>query len=295
MKRPHSILPLLLVAATALGAAESAGLAAARALYEADKYPEARRAFEGLLATESASADVHYYLGLLALERRDTDTAVRELERTVALAPGSARDHNALGDAYGRSAEKAGLLSRFGLARKCVAEYQRAAALEPGNADSHERLFEFYSRAPSMIGGGPGKAKEEAATLVKLDPPRGRRAYAALYLADGKYDPAFAELDAALKAAPEDYASLYQVGRLAAVSGQHLDIGLASLRRCLGLAAPRGEPTHSAAQWSLGNILEKKGDRAGARVAYEAALKLDPKFTPASDALKALDRAQGGG
>lgn len=294
MKQPLPILSFLILAATALGAAESAGLAGARALYDADKFPEARRAFEGLLATESANADVHYYLGRLALEREDAGTAIRELEKAVALEPGSARNHNALGDAYGRSAEKAALFSRFGLARKCVAEYQRAAALEPGNADSHERLFEFYSRAPSMIGGGPGKAKEEAATLAKLDPARGRRAYAALYLADGKYDLALAELDGALKAAPDDYASLYQVGRIVAVSGQQLDRGLEALRHCLRLAAPRGAPPHSAAQLSLGNILEKKGDRAGARAAYEAALKLDPRFIPASDALKALDRAQGG-
>ena len=79
------------------------------------------------------------------------------------------------------------------------------------------------------------------------------------------------------------------------MSGQHLDRGLASLRLCLGLDPPKGAPPHSAAEWRLGNILEKKGDAAGARAAYRAALELDPKYAPASDALRALDHAHGGG
>jgi tetratricopeptide (TPR) repeat protein len=260
-------------------------------LFEANRFSEARLAFEGLLATDSANADVHYYLGRLALEREDTGTAVRELERAAALAPDSARSHNALGDAYGRSAEKAGIISKFSLARKCLAEYERAVALEPDNVDFHERLLEYYSRAPSLLGGGSAKATDEAATIKRLDPRRGRQAYAALYLANGKYDLALAELDEVLKTAPEDYASLYQVGRLVAVSGRHLDRGLAALRLCLRLPSPQGAPSHSAAQWRLGNILEKKSDPAGARAAYEAALKLDPRFTPASDALKNLEQA----
>jgi hypothetical protein len=32
----------------------------------------------------------------------------------------------------------------------------------------------------------------------------------------------------------------------------------------------------------------KRGDKAGARAAYEAALKIDPTFAEASDALKSL-------
>jgi tetratricopeptide (TPR) repeat protein len=275
--------------------AEPAEMAAARALYDAGRLPEAQQAFERLLAADPASADAHYYLGRLALERKDASGAVRELERAVALAPDSARIHNALGDAYGRSAENAAIFSRFGLARKCLAEYRRAVALEPGNVMFHERLFEYYSRAPSFLGGGDDKASDEAAAMERLDPIRGRQAYAALYMAGGKYDLALGELAEILRTAPDDYGSLYQVGHLVDLSGQHLDRGLDSLRHCLRLAAPQGAPSHSAAQWRLGNILRKMGDPAGARVAYEAALKLDPKFTPASDALRVLGNGPGGG
>jgi tetratricopeptide (TPR) repeat protein len=269
-------------------AAEPAALASARALFEAGRFSEAQPAFERIEAAEPGNADAHYYLGQLALERDDADTAVRELERATSLSPGSGRGHDALGDAYGRSAQKAGMFSKFGLARKSLAEYQRAVALEPNNVDFHESLFGYCVNAPSIVGGGADKAADEAAVIRRLDPKRGHQAFATLYTTGGKYDLALAELDEILKAAPDDYAALYQVGRNAALGGQHLDRGLASLRRCLALPAPQGAPPHAAAQWRIGTILEKQGDREGARAAYEASLKLDPSFTQASDSLAGL-------
>src|ERR1019366_5112550 len=122
-------------------------------------------------------------------------------------------------------------------------------------------------QAPGIAGGGSDKAAAEAAVIKKLDAARGRQAFAALYVADKKYDLAFAEFDEALKLSPDDYAALYQLGRLAAVSGQFLDRGLASLRRCLELTPPPNTPGHAAAQWRIGNLLEKKSDPAGARAA----------------------------
>jgi len=38
----------------------------------------------------------------------------------------------------------------------------------------------------------------------------------------------------------------------------------------------------------MGDILEKKGDKAGARAAYSAAVTADPTFAPAIEALKKL-------
>jgi Tfp pilus assembly protein PilF len=98
-----------------------------------------------------------------------------------------------------------------------------------------------------------------------------------------------AEFDAALRDAPDNYNVLFQFGRYCAQNGQFPDRGLAALRRCLELAAPGGGSGHAAAQWRIGQILEKKNDRAGARAAYAASLALDPKFAPAAEALKKLE------
>jgi len=61
------------------------------------------------------------------------------------------------------------------------------------------------------------------------------------------------------------------------------------LRHCLELTPAPGEPGRAPTHWRIGNILEKQGDKAGARAAYEAALQADPKFPPAIEALKKLN------
>jgi tetratricopeptide (TPR) repeat protein len=271
----------------ALAATDPAQVAAARALYDARKLPDAQAAFEKIAAADPTCAEAPYFLAQLALRRNDSDKAVAYAENAVALAPDNADCQHALGDAYGSAAQKASIFSQFGLARKCLAAYQRAVALAPANADFHQSLFDYYRQAPGIAGGGTDKALAEAAAIKKLDPLRGRIAFATLYTADKKYDQALAEFDEVLKDSPDDYAALYQLGKLAAVSGQFLDRGLASLRRCLELKALPNMP-HAAANWRIGLILEKQGDVPGARAAYEAALKLDARFSPAADSLKKL-------
>jgi tetratricopeptide (TPR) repeat protein len=109
-----------------------------------------------------------------------------------------------------------------------------------------------------------------------------------LYLKEKKYPEAFALYEEVLQAKPDDYMALYQYGRLSAMSGERPDRGIDCLRKALTLPAPTGAPGHSPAHWRLGNLLEKKGDQAGARAAYEAAVAEDPSFKPAREALQKL-------
>jgi tetratricopeptide (TPR) repeat protein len=174
------------------------------------------------------------------------------------------------------------------LAGKCKREYLKAVELDGKNVEARQSLLNFYLQAPGFAGGSIEKAAAQAEETKKFDPPRGRQMFASVYLAEEKYDLAFAEFDEVLKDKPDDYTSLYQVGRLAAMTGRFLDRGLTSLRRCLAMPAPEGEPGHAAAHWRIGNILEKQGDKPGARAAYEAALKVDPQFPQAIEALRKL-------
>ncbi len=276
--------------AAAAWAADGPERDAAVALYKQHHPVEAEQAFAALAAKDPSDAIVQLHLGKLALQRNDTDQAIPYLEKAIALDANSAPIHLVLGDAYGMAAQKAGLFSKLGWANKCKAEYLKAVELDPRNIDAHFSLMNFYLVAPGFLGGGADKALVEAQAVKQLDSARGRVALSSVYLTDKKPDLAFAEFEEVLKSNPDDYNANYQIGRIAAVSGERLDAGVAALRHCLELPEPADEatPRHAPAQWRLGNILEKKGDRTGARAAYEAALKLDPKFSPASDALKKL-------
>ena len=261
-----------------------------RGLLRDQKLAEAESASKALLAANPAEAEAHALLGSVLAAKGDPEAAVKAYEKATELAPAKGDYWRQLGDAYGSAAANAGMLGKLGWAKKCCGAFEKAVEVEPGNVACRNSLMNFYSQAPGVLGGGMDKAYEQAAAIKKLDTARGRLAYATLYTADKKYDEAIAEFDAVLKTARDDYAALYQVGKLAAVSGQYLDRGLTSLRRCLEMPVPAtpGTPSHAAAHWRIGNILEKKNDPAGARAAYEAALKLDPKFAGAADSLKKM-------
>ncbi len=185
----------LLSSDVGLAAGDSAGMATARALFEANQLGEARVAFEKLSVATPKDPEVNFYLGVLALRRFEPEKSVAYLQKAVAAAPGTSRYHQWLGEAYGRSAQRALLFSQFGLARKCLAEYQRAVELDPRNLDARFNLFDFYRSAPAIIGGGAERAAAEAAAIKKLSPDRGRIAFAILLVLQKQYERARAELD----------------------------------------------------------------------------------------------------
>lgn len=278
-----------LLSAIAAAAADSAGESTAAALElfrTRGKSAEAQAAFEAIAAKEPKNHAAQLHLGHLALRRDDTEKAIEYYERALALAPDHGDTHKAAGDAYGRSAQKASLFKQLGFAKKCVAAYERAVALDPKRVDYRLSLFEYYYRAPGLAGGGRDKAVAQATTVKELDPLAGRILFARIAVDDKKYAEAFAQFEEA----PDDYHSLYQVGRLAALTGQQPDRGLAALARCLEMTPPPKPRAPSPAEihWRIGTILEKKSDKPAARAAYEKSLELDPNFASAKEALGKL-------
>jgi len=240
---------------------------------------------------DSPTASAQRTLAKQAINREDTEQAIACAARAAALAPTDAECEHILGIAYGMAARQANPFRRVLLARKSAAAFRRAITLAPGNADFHQSLFEYYEQTPAVMGGGFEKAAEEAAAVKRLDPARGTLDFVALYSGRKQFDLARAQLESILRTSPADVTALYQTGRIAALSGQFLDRGLAALRLCLAQtpSPEEGAPTTAEVNLRIGNILEEKGDRDAARVAYIKALSANPKFTPAFDALKKLN------
>lgn len=282
--------PLLALLLTATTLASTAGDAPARIdeLLRQEKWAEALPLLEQAVAATPADAEAHFRLGSTRLHHGDLKEAIAALAQATALAPTNSEYFRLLAAAYGNSAQQAGLLAKMGLARKFVAAINRSIALDPANLAARLALLEFARQAPGIVGGGLDKAYAQAAEIKKLDPVQGRRAYASLYLSEKKYPEALAAHEELLRDRPEDYSSLYAVGRIAALSGERPERGIECLRRCLALPPPPNTPSHAAAHWRLGNLWEKMGDPAAARAAYETALKLEPGFAEAAAALKQL-------
>ena len=298
-------------------------LAAANALFTARKDAEAKSAYETILARNSRAHEALYYLARLAKRQRDWATVASRLEEAVKIDPNNATYWADLGEAYGAQARGAGPLSQLSLARKTLAALKKAAALDPNDIEVRNGLIEFYREAPWIAGGGIDKAYDEAKSIGNVDPFRSAMATGALHQHEQKWadaekdyrdalrlqpdspdarfalaqllsltnrdDEAFAMFEDMLKANPNNFAALYQIGRVAAVTGKRLDRGEAALRQYL--ASPvhaTGLPSHAYAWQRLGNVLERKGDKEGAREAYRKALELDPQLKDAGESLKKL-------
>ncbi|HET7535600.1 MAG TPA: tetratricopeptide repeat protein [Candidatus Didemnitutus sp.] len=257
-------------------------------LFRGGKWDEARAVCEKALAADPKNAEAQFYLGMSYLSRNDYEHATPELEKATELAPTNSEYFRRLGEAYGSTAQNAGLFSKMSWAKKCKAAFEKAVELDPKNIRARQSLMDYLRQAPGIAGGSMEQAYVQAAEIQKLDLNQGRIAYATLYVVEKKYNEAFAIYEDVLKQKPDDYAALYAIGRLSAVSGERLDQGVDALKKCLAAKAPDGQPGPAPVNWRLGNIWEKKGDKAAAKSAYEAALAVDPNFSQAADALKKL-------
>lgn len=281
------------LAALSAHAIDDKAYKSAVALYGQGKPMEAQKAFEALASSDPENASIQFYLGRLALQRNDYAKAVPYLEKAASLSPHDSRIHLKLGDAYGLSAQKAGLFSKLGWAEKCRKEYEKAIELDPTDVDARWSLMVFFQQAPAIAGGDTDKALAQAREIKKIDPARGRLALSVAYVAEKRFDLAFGEFEEVLETEPDNYEALFQFGRIAAISGERSDQGLAALKNCLNQSPPPRQPPLPAVHWRMGNIHEKQGDTTGARTEYEAALKLDPQFSPAIESLKRLQPPRG--
>ena len=295
-------------------------MAVAIARFEAGEIEAAESLFRAQLTAEPARAA--FYLGRIQFRRDDTDGAIEWLEKATAQDPSDSDTQLWLGRAYLAQLQDASMFKKLGLSRKVRACYLKAIELNPDNLSARESLAGYYFEAPSIAGGSTENGMEQVREIKSRDARRGHHMLAAHYTAEESYDLAEKEYRAALALAPGDLdtlyllgqlsqtrgdtsrafdyfekvlatdpdhlASLYAVGRTAAISGENTDRGIECVQRYLKGKPADNLPAHTFAYWRLGMIYEHKGDVAQARLAYQAALELDPENDPARKALKKL-------
>jgi tetratricopeptide (TPR) repeat protein len=271
----------------------------------------------------SAEAKTAFDRGRAAHNAGKTDEAVSAFEQAVALDPTSSLYHLWLGHAYSRQLSSAGFLRKPFIARRSGEAYNVAVKLDPSSIEAAEARLDFFLGAPAIVGGGIDKARAEAARIAALDAYRGAMAEARIaehekewpkaerlyrsLIAEypersaavdalvtilqnaERFGEAFSIVDDRLARLPDEASSLYNLGRLSAVSGQHLARGETAMRRFLTLTGADAV-RQSNAHYRLGMIKEKTGDVQAAAVEYRAAVDLYPRHEPAATALKRIER-----
>jgi tetratricopeptide (TPR) repeat protein len=295
--------------------------AAAEQLVAAGRYQEARPLVLDLARREPANVRASYLAGRTLVVLDEPDPAARHLERAVQREPQNADYVLWLGRAYGLQAQRAGTLRQAGLARRTRDTFERVLVLDPTNLDARGHLIEFHLQAPGIVGGDRRKALAYAREIAERNPYRGAMELAGVHGAMNDAAAAERTLAGAIAAFPDSAAprlslslmmqearrfdgaydaiapllgatphprALFMVGRIGALSGQQLDRAERALRDYLRLQPGAGDPTHAAAHTRLGDIMRHRGDTAAARREYETALRLEPGFRPAADALRQL-------
>ena len=251
------------------------------------------------------------------------DNAVRSGEKAVSLAPDDSSYHLWLGREYGEKANAANPLSAASLAKKAKAEFEQAVKLDPTNVQAHADLAEYYTDAPSIMGGGTDKARDQAAQVAKYDQATSHWILAIIAEKEKRYPDAENQLHEAIKVArnPAQYwmnlASFYrrrsqpdnmqkaisqalaQPNKSAEVyynaasellsAGRDLPSAVEYVRQYLGSNTMVEDASAFRAHYLLGQIYEKMGNKSEAAAEYKASLALASGFAPAG---KALGRVQ---
>jgi tetratricopeptide (TPR) repeat protein len=297
-------------------------------LYNGGLYRQAAEALNAAIQREPQESSLHYWLGRCFYELRDYNRAVSSLERAIALEPDRSDYHDWLGKSYGRKAEEANRFTPFSsisLAHKTRREFETAVRLDANNMEAQRDLIRYLMNAPGIVGGSEGAAEQRVHALTAVDSIEGELAQAELLASRKKFDEANQQYRKVLDLKPDRIGVYFEIaeyyrdrgdagqmseaveaGALLAPSDHRLDYyrGIAlilgnqnqgeaekDLRRYLDTVPDNDNvPSHTTTHEWLGKLYDKEGQLDRAAQEYRAALILDPRNKPASEALKALQR-----
>jgi cytochrome c-type biogenesis protein CcmH/NrfG len=277
---------------------------------------------DALTKAEPKNAEAWILLTRARLQANQAETAIDSAEKAIKLAPNNSQAYFYLGNAYGSRIGQVGMFSQMSMAPKLRDAFEKTVALDPNNLDAREGLLQFYLQAPSVVGGGKDKANVQANEIAKRDVARGHIARAQVFMSEKNTAAALKSYEAAYAAKPTDKnirlavgigyqmaerwneafkhfrawtaqdekagPAWYQIGRTSAMSGQLAEEGIAALQKYIGMPHAANEPQNKNAYHRLGQIYAKLGKKPEAKVALQAALKLDPKFADAKAELAKL-------
>ena len=256
-----------------------------------------------------------------AITDGEPEKAVEFFEKAVALKPNNADYHYRLANATLQAGMRASMFSGMSMLPKAKAELERAIQIDPNLIAARFALLEVYISAPAFAGGSESGALAQATEIRKRDAIDGHRAFARVYtgtkkpelarkeyadmvkeqpasarthywfgvylmLTEKNYPSANAELESVLKLDGSYMPAYFQIGHLAALSGNSLARGELTLKKYLAYTPKDDEPSIARAHYWLGGVYEKQGKKAEAKASYAASLKINPNQKDVEAAIK---------
>jgi tetratricopeptide (TPR) repeat protein len=321
--KPILGLALWLAVPLAPSVAQDTPLDMARQAYERGDNNKTIEVLKGAAAKEPGNGEMQLLLVKAYLDSNQIDDAVKSGERAITIDPKNSAYHQWLGEAYGEKADHASMLSAYSWARKTQKEFETAVQLDAHNFDAAQDLIEYDCTAPPIVGGGEDKAEALIQKLMSLDAAEGH--FGAGVCKAVKKDPSGADVEyaKALLSKPKTADRIFDIGDYflqrgqgeklleVAAAGESLapEDARAKYYRAVG-SVLKGEkladaekllheylaagPFHAAypslsdAHYWLGRLYAAEKNAAGARNEYQQALKLNPKYKKAQEALKQL-------
>lgn len=291
----------------------------ANSLLQQGRVDEAAAMLQQALKAQPADARGHQLLCRAYYAQDLADAAIRECELAATNSPNDSANQMWLGRAYGLKASTANPLSAFALAKKVHMAFERAVQLDPGNVQAMSDLGEFYVAAPAIVGGGLDKAEALAQEMKPRSAARAHRLLAQIaskkkdittaeaefkaavtagktpeayvdlgqfYAEHGQPDKAVAALQAGIDANRAKNAALVDAASILTTAHRSPDLAERLLREYLSSPAKSDGAPAFKVHVQLGDLLLQRGDSAGARREYAAALALAANYAPARKAMQ---------
>jgi tetratricopeptide (TPR) repeat protein len=257
-------------------------------LLNARKFAVARAQLDARLARNDKNDALLDCRGRVELEAGKADDAVTWLEKAVALNPGSAAHHEALGLALRATLTQANMFEQMRLGPRMKAELEEAVRIDATLVDARGALLDLFAQAPAAMGGSIDKAREHAAELLKVNAVRGHMGFARIAEQGKDYATAEKEFLAAITARPDSEVAYSAAGGFYRRRERWADaIGMYRKQ----LAAMPKDPSltrMSNLHYSLGLSLQGSGRPDLAKPEFQAAVAANPDNANAAKALASL-------
>lgn len=249
------------------------------------------------------------------------DDAIGACERAVQVMPGNSNYHMWLARSYGKKAQQLSLMAAYKMAKLIRAEFETATNLDPKNGEALSDLGQFYAEAPSIVGGGYGKAEGVARQLDGISPVRAlelraqiaeqKKDYAgaetalrakisashsaaqawmdlgSFYERRQRWDEMLAALNSGAVAAERDHGpALADGAAILMMAGREPRLAIEWMRAYLGSNALSEEAPAFVVHARIGALLKQLGDADGAQKEFDAARALAKDYAGLPDPRK---------